>query len=355
MALVKPICFSVNAFDKSNSNIFYFQSNGGDQVVKNTLNIYNNTTGALVYSHTESTLRQQQTLPPNANGITNGVYYNYTFVTYNSNNQASAESSPIGFWCYTTPTLTLDLVPNAQGIVEVNNSSLTINGVYTQAENELMDIVSIALYDSGNTIMQASGSLYDQSFSYTFNGLTDNTTYKLQASCVTVNGTQVSGVLYTLYVDYLTPTLYTILQIENNCEQGNITVRNNMTLIDGRSNPSPPIYINNEKISLLNSGDYVKWNNGYEVSGDFTLKTKIESIPIEGNLITLNNNDVNGQIVLSCKHINATTAIIELNVYNTVLDSSYYIYSNEFLLNQPISLWLRRIGNLYDLKVENIT
>ena len=50
--MTKPIVNPVNAFDANNEHTFSFTSIGGNQVVKNEIQIKNNSTEQVVYQHT---------------------------------------------------------------------------------------------------------------------------------------------------------------------------------------------------------------------------------------------------------------------------------------------------------------
>ena len=102
MAMITPIGATRNAFDATENAVFSFTSSGGNQVVANELKIYNNETSELVYSNKVETYAFSQTV--SANTLENGVVYNFTFTTYDVDDNASEPSSPILFYCYTNPT-----------------------------------------------------------------------------------------------------------------------------------------------------------------------------------------------------------------------------------------------------------
>ena len=83
MALVKPLLSPIASFDATQSQTLHFIVNGGDQVVKNTIQILNNQTSAVIYEHTEHTFSYEQTIP--ANTLTNGTYYAVRFKTFDRN------------------------------------------------------------------------------------------------------------------------------------------------------------------------------------------------------------------------------------------------------------------------------
>ena len=50
MAMITPIPSTKVAFDATQDSVFYFTSNGGNQVVKNKITIRNNSTNEVVYN-----------------------------------------------------------------------------------------------------------------------------------------------------------------------------------------------------------------------------------------------------------------------------------------------------------------
>ena len=143
MAMMTPIALAHSAFSATNSETFKFSSTGGDQVVKNRLTIRNNTTNVVVYQNTVTSYLFQQEVPTNT--LTNGVYYNYYFNTYDVNNNMSADSNAIAFRCYSTPTITFMNFPITNII---NSSSYSFNITYNQSQGELLDYLIYYLYDS---------------------------------------------------------------------------------------------------------------------------------------------------------------------------------------------------------------
>ena len=135
--LTTPILYSVPAFDAQNSFEFQFASIGGAQVVANTLTIKNNTTLATVYSQTQSTFKFEHILP--ANTLTNGTYYQATLTTKDAQGNESSPSTPIQFYCYTTPSFAFNNLP-ANNLID--NDSFDLGVTYNQSEGELLNSYS---------------------------------------------------------------------------------------------------------------------------------------------------------------------------------------------------------------------
>ena len=364
MALVRPICPSIASFDATRAYTFTFTSTGGSQVVKNKLLIKNNLTNVIVYDTIKETFRFEQTLP--ANTLVNGESYVYTFVTYDIDNNESPQGNWVPFKCFSTAIVEFTNLPVGNII---NSSNFTFNGRYSQAESELMDFAVFNLYDSTGSLISTSGNIYNTStppieLTHEFNGFSSATTYKISLSGTTVNGATFTTGLIDIYVNYIRPELFSIVQLTNNCKGGYVEIKNNMVLIEGESNPDPPIYIDDEKVDVTGDGHWVQWVKGYNITGDFTCQMWFEAPNIGENkpLITLwNNSNVNGNnritVNLRQEKPYGETEIktfAELRCSNG-LSSSYYIMSDYIdnpLPDDKFTIWFRRINNIFSIRLE---
>lgn len=364
MAMVKPISLPVNAFDATQAHLFEFISSGGNQVVKNMLVIRNNTTNVVIYQSVVESYKYEQELPMNI--LTNGIYYNYSFTTYDINGNSSPESNRVPFYCYTTPKLEFINIP-LSNVIESSNFNFQLS--YSQLEGELIDTVEFYLYDLTGNILASSGGLYNTNippiiFNYIFSGFDDNKNYRISAKGVTVNGTLIHSDIIEFSVNYFQPSLYSILKLENVCNEGYIKIGNNMIIIDGVSNPSPPIYIADKEVDIRGDGTYVKWVEGYSIINNFTVEIAVRDIKSFNRLLLLSNNldSINNPYKIEVgifKNMLDDKNYLELKAYS---DNKYiynYIYTDNGyldseLLNKKMFLWIRRINNIFELKWEVI-
>lgn len=356
MALTKPILDTVNSWDVSSGQTFSFNVVGGDQVVKNTLYILNNATNVVVYSLTTTTLQYKSVVPPNAPGLSNGIYYSAYVVTYNSNGQTSVPSNSIQFYCYTTPSWSFSNI--SSGTI-VNNSSVVPIVAYSQNQGEALNDYTINLYSASQNLLSTSGTKYtsssasSQSVSYAFYGLEDNTIYYVRAFGHTSGGTSLDTGFINFSVSYTSPESYDLLLLRNNCNDGYITYYSLAYAIEGSSNPSPPTYSNNVGgvgVNLKNSNAWVEWNqtnSNFIITDNFTLKAWVYSPNINSNLITLSNSNYNIKIDYELYPFDTTKVIVSL-----LVDNGYYIYSNPILIpqsNKVLCIQLRKINNIYEI------
>ena len=194
MSLVKPIVNEVTAFDATLNATITFIASGGDQVTKNEIKVvyneyengyfnpqnnlfykesifqtaiqgnrytiyvdsntsksytYNGSifvetslTEIVAYQNTTTTFNLSHIIP--ANTLTNGRYYKVAIRTYDALNNVSDWSNYQPFYCYTTPSLALNIT-NGQTIIV---SAFTITLTYNQLQNEKLDYAVIELYNT---------------------------------------------------------------------------------------------------------------------------------------------------------------------------------------------------------------
>ena len=248
MSLTRPTLIAVPSFDATQSFTFRFTvQSGSAQIVANQLTIRRQSDNQIVYQERQETFKYEHIV--NVDELTNGVYYNADVVVFDADDNQSPTSIPIQFWCYTTPTIEFTNVP-LNNIIE--NASFNFDFTYNQIEGELINSYVINLYNAFQTQIATSGVVYVQNGSppyegsYLFAGFEDNTTYFIQITGTTINNAVVSSDKIQFNVNYSRPDLFTLVELTNNCEEGYITLKSNIVLIEGNSNPTPPVYIDND-------------------------------------------------------------------------------------------------------------
>ena len=358
MALTKPVLYSIPAFDSTNSYTIQFNSIGGSQVVGNRLVIATNSDNQTVYDEQQTTYKFEHILP--ANTLNNGTYYNATLYTIDSDGNQSPASNIIQFYCYTTPTITFtNLVPSGT----INNSSFTFNFTYSQEQNEALNYYIVNLYDAQGLLVTSSGEQYASTttvpleLSYTINGFADATSYSIEVNGVTINNTALTTGQINFSVKYTSPNVYTLLELQNNCNGGYINITSNVAIIEGEVVPPPPIYIDNEELDLTQEGSYVIWDEGYEVNGNFTgiiigrnftpYSTIFSFSNNQGSTVTINwmegyENGDNSQPLMAYAQLTANQGdFVVYNIKTTMIP----IPSQQ----DKITVWFRRVNNIYEI------
>ena len=355
MALTTPILYTISAFDATQVQTFTFASIGGSQVVANTLTIKNNATLTTVYSVTQTTFKFEHILP--ANTLTNGTYYQATLTTKDAQGNVSNASVPIQFYCYSQPSFEISNMPTGN---IVTNSSYAFTVTYNQAQGEILNAYVFNLYSASGALISTSNTMYNTdtslplSISYLFSGFEDKTTYSIEVNGVTANGTQITTGRVSFTVDYVKPDMFSFLYLTNNCKGGYITIKSNVIGINGESNPENPVYIDNKEIDLRESNSYVKWREGYSVSGNWTLRIWGRDFTPNSEIFRFSNAD--GDIITISYCVDDTQCWFELKVKHKDWLWGYVAESAHIALptgTEQVFCWLRRIDNLYDLRIEN--
>ena len=355
MALTTPILYTVSAFDAIQEQAFNFNVLGGNQVVANTLTIKNNATLATVYSATQNTYKFIHTLP--ANTLTNGTYYQATLTTKDAQGNESIPSAPIQFYCYSQPMFEISNMPSNNVIT---NSSFAFTVTYNQAQGEILNAYVFNLYSASGALISTSNTMYNTdtslplNVSYLFSGFEDKSSYSIEVTGVTANGTQITTGHIPFTTDYTRPDMFSFLFLTNNCKGGYITIKSNIIGINGISNPETPTYIDNKEIDLREAGSYVEWVEGYTVTGNWTMRLWGRDFTPNSEIFRFSNAD--GDIITIEYHVDETQCWFELRakhndwLWGYVTESTHITLPTE---TEQVFCWLRRIDNLYDLRIEN--
>lgn len=357
MALTRPILYNVSAFDAMAEHTFSFNVIGGDQVTKNQLTIVDQSTNEIVYQQTQTTFAFRHVV--SANVLTNGQYYSASLITYNALNESSSPSSSIQFYCYTQPSFSFTNIPFGNVI---SNANYVFDLTYNQIEGELLNNCTFNLYDAQQSLISTSGIIYAGGsavlptvLSYMFSNLQDNTFYYIQATGKTSQGTEIITSLIGFSVVYTEPSIFSIINLTNNCKGGYIIIQSNLSEIPGQSNPSPPIYVDgNTAVDVTEDGSYVIWNIGFDISSDFTASLWGKDFNENSNIITFTTSSNNEIKINYRKDIN-NQFYAELFVReNGVV---YYLYtpSIDVESSDSLQIWFRRIQGLYEIGLYNLS
>lgn len=354
--LTQPIINPISAFDATRPHNISFVVIGGAQVIANRLVIRDNQTGSEVYNKMQSTMKLEHTIP--ANTLKNGGYYNAVIYTIDSGNNESTASTAVPFYCYSQPVLAIDNIPATETI---RNGTYKFTGSYLQQEDELLNSYQYTLYDSNKDILSQTSLIYyesDTSLSYTFVGMSNDTSYYVELSGETVNGTKITSGLKYFTVRYIQPASFAICDLVNNCENGYIQISSNIVAIDGTSNPTPPIYIDDKEVDLRDPKSWVRWSSGFRIQDDFTMRVWGRDFNEYQNIITL-TNDINSSTIPNRIELKWMVGdIIKiLPEYTTIEGKSINIVNAEAAKIQNLSIGGNSIkfsGNKIDYGIDKI-
>ena len=360
MGMVRPTALTVNAFDATSVHTFYFTSSGGNQITSNKIVIRNNASNSVVYTNTVTSYILNQSVP--AGTLQNGIYYNYSFFTYDKDGNESAESNIVAFHCYTTPTLSFTNIPSTK---IVNNGTYQFDIKYIQSEGELLDYMYVVLYDTTGNIIQTGDNLYSTdsppfTLNQTFSGMENNTTYYIEAFGITVNGTEFNTGKVNFTVIVTNPQIFSNVTLEDKCKDGYTQVTSNVVLINGHSNPNPPEYVdNNTKVYINENGNYVEWTEGYVIPpNDWEIKIFVSPCKIDNFFIMDDGSTSNRYDIKWVREIPYGETTVKdcfvligyLNNVETVLAKSNIVP----IMNNTAQcvVWIRKVGTNFTLTLD---
>ena len=310
MALVTPIAQPRVAFDARNGARFDFTvDDSGDKVVASYIEIFRQSDNSRVYwRKQESTQRYFMVLPTDTDyNLVNGTYYSYRVRTYNSQGQESLWSNSVPFYCYSTPTITLQNIPTQEEMPVLETNNFEFKFSYSQAEGELLNNIELLVSIERKT--EEGGIWYDgvfksgkllanesNNYSCTVFGLINEAVYALDIIGETVNGTEFtlheqSGKYQQFTVQSVVPDYYSQIDVTPYCNDGYIKVSANLVVTDGESF-YPPQFVgdaNHRQILLLPRHSYVRWTKGFSIQQTFTMGIW-GKIGQEGEILRLGND-----------------------------------------------------------------
>lgn len=269
MAIMKASSVSPNGISlDGSSNIVISWKDTGDRHVKFEIKIFKSSDNTLVLD-TNQIISYNCFYSIGANTLTNGITYKYQIYLWNANGDVST-SDWIIFKCSSIPTASLTNLS-----ATIQNSSYVFTGSYSQSESVSLKSWQMLLYNQYSEIIGNSGLQYSTTISYEFAGLINNNTYSIELQVCSQDNLLSTTGKQSFSVSYETPKSAIALEAITIKEKAALQLRWNVKQILGISNSNT--YINNEKLDLTN-GKKVYFDDGFNISNDFTTKLWVESI-----------------------------------------------------------------------------
>jgi hypothetical protein len=371
----------VNAFDATKSYEFAFQYEG-QQSVSNRLTIYLAETNQAIYDQTQNTLRLSHTLP--AETLSNGNSYICDITAYDIDGNGMT-SSKHDFICLDTPRFWFTNITENQ-IVE--NSAYTAILQYAQIQGELINEYRVTLYSSQMSQLWDSGLRYAPLSPIALGGFINGYRYYIRATGTTVNGFYLDTGFIPFLINYKSSQFYSVLSLENRPKESAVRVTSNIIVIYGKTNPTPPTYIKNEIIDVMGDGNYVKFDEGFKLDGDFVIEligygfkenrsivvlsdgyNHIELFWRRGNFVnddeTITDHlfvelvdSTNPNYIIFSNHLQASE-ITSPVVWRDMLSRTWgdmltETWGDLLNLGDPIHVYLRRVNGLYEVKINEV-
>lgn len=280
---------------------------------------------------------------------------------------ASEVSNKIIFKYITTPSFYMSI----NNTELTNGTSLTTPGsiveiTYSQSEGEALNEYEFILYDNEKHEIKNTGVLYNTGTDMTFilSGLSAEASYYLRAMGKTANGLSLDTGYISLTTAYTVSTLFSNLTLTNHPDKGYVRVSSSLKLIEGICD-GEEIYINNEKLDLLNYDSKVVFDGGFAVPNEFNLHLK-GNFDNTGEIISIGENgeikvfymadeigiaDSNTTTVYNDGSSSSNTlgyfTIVENNILPVYVKSNYLIPKPSPTTN--VELWIQRKNNTYSI------
>lgn len=287
MSFYKPTFLSPDSIsiDKSNDNIFSWQSNGDEPQVAFQLFIYKNSDNTLVYDSTKitSSVSQHTVL---ANTLANGVDYKWKVNVYkDSTNYLS--SNYIFFQANTTPTLSIDSFPNP-----LTTQNYTFSATYNQSENIPIKKFVFYLYDVSGNVVYNSGDIYSATPTHEITGMTNNSSFEIECEATNQNEVSIKSSKVSFSTLYDVPIDIPTLSVLSLNDIGAIKLMwDNMQQVLGIATGTYSYVSGKFNLGIsLDNGSYVTYNE--IITSDFTTTFWVKlASGFVGDIIIFGNNE----------------------------------------------------------------
>lgn len=351
-----PILYNSNRNSKdakSEFKITYSWNGNNAQQTGNITNIYNNETNDLVYTVTQTNFYKQECTVP-ANTLVNGTLYKVT-VSVICEEGTSATSEPVLFCCYSTPAFSFtNLVQNQL----IQNDSYKAELSYSQPEGESLEDYYISLYSSDKTMIYTSSVRYDtENLSLVVTGMENNTQYYLKAYGQTITGMSVETDFIHVSIRYLQPTIYSLVELDNNYQGGYTTIKSNIISLrayvyEGESEVDPA-YINGEMIDLRDNSQVLRFEDSFGIPKNFSIELKGCSFVQNSTPMVLSNGKYKIYVYYRKGRYQSVDGIEKAYFDLRVMGESTYVGVSNYMDvpadNQLIGFMLSRQNNHYEL------
>lgn len=266
--MIKPIVYSISPFDAAKDFTIKF-TYSYSQIFGRHVIIRDNTTNEIVNEYntddtTPDRMKQEHTIP--AGTLQNGKTYSISISVFDVKGNESSASNLVVFSCYSTPVFIFNNIETNDIIGSPNYS---FNLTYSQAEDITLDSYTIELYDfTRSNRLYTTGTMYDNALTATINGLTDNESYYIYAYGETVNGISMQTDYIFFTVDYVTPEVFTLLNLENLAEEGSVKLDSHFILVEGHT--TDELNFENSSVDLIGNKRII-FDEGFNLNSMYSI------------------------------------------------------------------------------------
>lgn len=288
--LLTPSISAIGVFDPSDTYDIHFTYTD-NQSVKNRLIITDPETYETIYDKTILTMKLLHTVPSST--LCAGKCYTAAIQVFDINDNQSNLSDSVLFYCYTRPVFSISDIPTV-----CKGASITLPLSYLQPEGETLKSYQFFMCDSNHNILNRSDTFYtDEHMCYSFSGLQNHYTYCFRAIGETTHGYKLDTGYLTVAVDYNVVPTNAVLVLENVYRRGYISINTNIKSI-GYELKNDNYFFEGDTVTLYGN-NYVKYNEGFSLDGDFSLFVEAKKLPL-GTFLRTENDTFTLSIVRVC-------------------------------------------------------
>ena len=288
--LATPSIIAIGVFDPTEPYDIHFTYTD-NQAVQNRLVITDPETYETVYDKTILTMKLLHTVP--AEILHAGKCYTASIQVFDADNNQSNLSDSVLFYCYTKPTFILEDFPSV-----CKNASIKLSLSYSQPEGETLKSYQFFIYDFNHNMLNRSDTFYtDEHMHYSFSGLQNHYTYYFRVIGETTHGYKLDTGYFAVAVDYNVVPTNAVLLLENVYRRGYISIKTNIKSI-GYELKNDNYFFEGDTVTLYGD-NYVKYNEGFSLDGDFSLFVEAKKLPL-GTFLRTENGTFTLSIVRVC-------------------------------------------------------
>lgn len=340
MSIQKPYNVSISGtiIDANEDNFISWSVSGAIQYAK-SLTIKDNIDNTVVFTIDKTpSFLQNFTVP--ANTLTNNKQYKIQVTVWDEADNSATSDSYI-FETSARPTVSGN-IPTT-----ITAQKYVFEFLYNQVDSISMRSWIIYIYNSNKELIGNSGIQLAPSISYEVDGLQSEESYYVECQVTSNKGLVGTTGLISFNVLYTQPRVNVQLVAEN---YGSCGIRLNwkvIQIIGTAENPSPPIYINGDKVDLTGEDSKIYFDEGFSVDKDFTLKIWLENPNWFKDLLIIKGQ--NGQIRL---RYNPYYQFFEL--YKELISISFEErYVSEVVTSNNYFVCIQQVGSNLVIHAEN--
>lgn len=354
---VKPVIKPITPFDATIGTKIT-ATYAGNMPYYNRVVIQDAITLVTVYDRTIASSEYSHTLDPNYKGeivaagdvgysLINGRRYTATIQFFGRTlDDPFLVSDKSSFLTRTTPLFYLEGVED--GMV-IDSASIGLTLIYIQKESEQLISYRFSIYDNNKKLLQETDIKYDlNDMTYIFKGLENLTTYYVRATGVTKNGIDLDTGYKEIRTQYENPSVYARMFVKNDPKTSEMEYWTNFVMIESDEDPDSFEY--EDGFILLDNGQKVTYSKGFEIEGDATWHIRAKDMDYERVIMRVFSEN-GGEFYV--EGIRDTDMNLRFRLVVPGSMSRYILYTQSVNIDwmDIVNIWIRRINNIYEIKL----